>query len=520
MRSADSRPLRDLRFIVLLAASVALLAACSPGGNGQRSGTQDGGLPSVPQGQPAQTAADLVSPGRSGAVLASPGSLPDGVGVPRVLWRTPGPGPVVVPPVVADDTVIAGYADYSIRGLAAATGEERWRVERNALPIASAVAASGVFVADLQSVSRIAPEDGSTLWSYETPLVPGAGILATTAAVYVPGAGGSMRALSPDTGGVQWTAIPEAGASSDADTGSPVGAPVALDGVVYTVTSVGYALAYRAGDGTPLFRTRTGTVPASGPVVTLDGLFVTGTDGAFVILARTDGRVIARGVAEEPLLVAGVPAGDRVFIAGAAGGIYRTGWAGGAVQPAGRLDADTAGQPALLDSHVLAADARGGLHLLPVSGVGEQRGASLGARPVGQFSFDGETAYVGTAEGQIAAIRFDGEGDEAPLLGAERWWTMPPGGAFRMAARTVELRFEAERTEVREWAVSSSDPGDQLIVTVADASGSVVATNMGKVELAPTVRVALRAGQSYRLRVERPHVNDQAVITLRSRTIQ
>ena len=460
-----------------------------------------------------EIAESLRSIGQSGAVLAEPGSTTT-LGAPRQLWRYQGDGPVVVAPVVADGVVVVGFADYSFRALDAATGEEIWVYALDTMPIAARFGRSGLYVADEATLALLSIENGAPVWSVDVAPAPGSGLLVTSAAVYLIRKDGRIAAFDAETGNAVWTTTAPGG-----EYGSGVGRPSALDGIVYTVTTGGVLRAHSAADGAALFSVSLPAAPAAGPMVREWGVVVLGTDGTIVVVDRESGKELRKELLDGPWLVSAVPRGEGMVLADAAGTIHQAESYDGAVTEVAELVGDTAGQPGILDMHLVAADVSGFIHLIPVAGRGAASRLETGLRVVGPFAYDGNL-YAGGANGEVIGVALDAETSAVPLLDSSRWWALPLDGRFRMADRSVTFVVNPDQSQVVEWIVRTPEADDHVILTVTNAEGDVIATNMGKVALESSVRAPLRAGRRYQFRIERSLVDDQTVITARSRVIE
>jgi outer membrane protein assembly factor BamB len=516
MHTACRRLLRAAAGLLVMAAL--LLVACDAADNGGQGvsgpveSAGDGAQPSV------RTPTGSISTiGVRGPVLAERGELPEPPGGARLLWRASGKAAVTAGPVAADGTVVAGFADGTVIAWSLTNGAEAWRMVTQSIPVAASVSRLGVVVADLGSVKSLELASGAVMWEADVPAAFGGGLLATSRAIYAVRADGAIVALDPESGGLLWTA-----ASAPSGNGSapapPAGPPVAFEGVLYVVDVVGTLRAYSTSDGSARPATLLNVNPVSPPARYGSALVVTSSNGSVVRVDPAAGVVEPVVAIPEPVLVSAVPNGEELYLAGAAGSLYRMG-AGGEIELRYAADADLAGLPALLDTHVLFADAGGRLHGVPVDAGGLQWSLDVGVRLAGGPAYLDGVLLMGSAKGEVLAVVFDREPATVPVFGSERSWSIPAGGAFSMAGRRAVFIVEPETSEVREWTVSSTDPDDEIVLTVTDEGGTVIATNMGKVALGESVRAAVSAGERYRLRVERTHIDPDTVLSLRVRVI-
>ncbi len=461
----------------------------------------------------------IAPPGRSGSVLAPPGSIDGLVETPREIWRFSAGAPATASPVTAGDIVVAGFADFTFRGLDAADGTQLWLRETAAVPASIAVSSSGVFVADLATVSLLSIQDGNAGWTLPIGVSGGARILATSTAVYSPTPNGRLAAIAAETGDLLWTA------DLDPDSEAPaVGVFGALDGVLYACTADGGVAAVNAADGAHRWLAHLPEQLSAGPAVRADGVTVASVTGNIYSLHRDTGEWVQIGTVGEPVVSSVVVTDRSLFVFGAAGGVFRldpgTPASGAPLAPTLRLGSDLAGQPALLDSVILVTDASGRLRGLEVATGVEMWATTIGPRLIGEMTFSGGTVFAAGAEGTVLALVFDVPLDSAPFLSGDRLWDLPSNGRFRMKSRFVEFRYLSEAGVVVEWSVHSSVPDDPLVLTILDAGGTVLATNMGKVVLDRSARAAVEAAGEIRIRVERSYPDRQAVLALVSEVVQ
>lgn len=467
---------------------------------------------------------------RSGSVLAPPGSVDGPIDLPREIWRFAAGAPVTASPVTAGGVVVAGFADFTLRGLSATDGTQLWLRDTASVPASIAVAVDGstVFAADLGSVSRLSVQDGSAEWTVPVGVAGGAQIRVTSRAVYVPGSDGHLSAIGAETGEPLW--VVDLAPNSEAPVVGVIGA---LDGVLYACTGDGGVAAVTAADGTIRWRADLAEELSAGPVVTAGGVIVASVDGGIHWLHRDTGeqagiRVVSELVASLPIVV-----DQSIFVFGASGGVFAldsgapdtvaVGTAparASAISPFLRLGSDLAGQPALLDSRILVTDAAGRLRGLDAATGLETWVIPIHLRVIGGMGFDGSAVFAAGAGGTILAVVFDVAPDSAPLLTGDRLWDLPADGRFRMESRFIEFSRVADVSGVVEWSIYSSVTDDALVMTILDARGNVLATNMGKVVLQRSTRAVMEAGEEFRVRVERSYPDRQAIVTLISEIVQ
>lgn len=192
-------------------------------------------------------------------------------------------------PVVVGDTVVVQVectGESFAAGIDAATGENRWRVERLksacwTSPVAATLAGRPTVL--LQSTDRLTahdPQDGRQLWSYQAAL---GGIASPTVVgelIYAPG--GGLSALKPDdaTPAVLWQ-------ENRLDTSSA--SPVIHQGRSYTINRAGVLNAAAADSGAMLWQLRLKGPFWATPIASGDYLYVVNQDGlAQVIRLKAD----------------------------------------------------------------------------------------------------------------------------------------------------------------------------------------------------------------------------------------
>lgn len=525
--------------LVLAALLVAVLGAGCGRSGGELEEREDGAGegPSSPV-QTTDRSLQSEDRGSAGALLAPTGSLDEAPALPREIWRQHYSSPVTASPAAGGGAVVVALADYTVRGLSASAGDEIWAYESTQLVSSlSAAPAVGGFVASGPAGTLLLDaEDGSLVWSADIGAAPGGRISTTSRAVYLPTQDGLCVALDPATGQQLWSADPAPGSSE-----TVTGAFAALDGVLYASLVDGTVAAIRASDGQLVWSASLlpeGEVPGEGsrlrmtggPSVRAGGVLAVTTSGLVFHLDREGGELRRLSGSTEDsqrdgtfVTTSPIDTGGALLIIDATGSVSRVidpASQSAAIERAGALDSFLAGQPALLDSVVLAADAAGTLHGLdPATGRREWE-FSLGTRLTGEMAFLSDTLYLAGSDGTLLALRFDVDTGTVPLLSAERPIDIPPSGRFRMEQRFVDLLYVADSDGVVEWQVQSSDPADELILTILDADDDVLATNMGKVSLTDNARAMLNEGAVYSLRVERAYPDEDVIVTLSSKLIE
>jgi outer membrane protein assembly factor BamB len=263
---------------------------------------------------------ELTRPGRpaaaGGSLAASHAAKPHPPGA--MVWRSPVSAPVASV-VVAGQTVYAGTAQDTVYALDAAAGGLMWRrVTTHAINDQLVVAGNSVVIADADKGGVIAlnAASGRQRWSVSSGAV--LGLAATDGIVY---AGvtlhsndtGGVTALSADRGEVIWTiTFPQS-----VDTN---GSLTVSGGGVYVTTSDGEIMAYRAADGTRLWRIAgpNVTFSAAPPVVAGGVVYACSGNNTPVLYAvkAANGRLLWRQPLGASALPADVAVADDVVFVG------------------------------------------------------------------------------------------------------------------------------------------------------------------------------------------------------------
>jgi outer membrane protein assembly factor BamB len=233
------------------------------------------------------------------------------------LWRFATNGPVEAV-TVHGGTVYAGTAHNTVFALDAATGRQRWRrATTRQFNNQLAATPNAVFVADGSDGGAYALDaaTGKQLWNHPTEGVLGlavaGGMVYLGTAVKSATAGG-VSALATDGGGLLWTE--EFGGVANSNGG------LGLAGnAVYATTAGGEVFAYRASDGTRLWRIGNHNVEfGAAPVVAGGGRVYVCSDKTPVVYAMQSGT--GHAIWQHPLGPAQFPAyltlaGGAVFAA-------------------------------------------------------------------------------------------------------------------------------------------------------------------------------------------------------------
>jgi hypothetical protein len=142
----------------------------------------------------------------------------------------------------------------------------------------------------------------------------------------------------------------------------------------------------------------------------------------------------------------------------------------------------------------------------------------LSGFPTSAISALDDRVLFALSDGTVVLVNVDADEADVPLLTDEGVWNLPPGGAFRLSDRQVSLRMRTPREAIFD-ITATAEPPEDLILQVLDPDGNEVASNMGKVELSPAVRAALRADVPYTLFIRRPDGGGEVRISLTTELI-
>jgi serine/threonine protein kinase/outer membrane protein assembly factor BamB len=222
------------------------------------------------------------------------------------LWRFATNGPVEAV-AVHGGTVYAGTGHNTVFALDAVTGRQRWRrTTTRQFNDQLAATQNAVFIADGSDGGAYALDaaTGRQLWNQPTSGVLGlavAGGLVYLGTAVKSDTTGGVSALAADGGGLQWTE--EFGGVANTNGG------LGMSGnAVYATTAGGEVLAYRASDGTRLWRIGNKNVQfGAAPIVTGAGrVYVSSSNSVPVVYAVQSGT--GHAIWEHPLGTAQFPA--------------------------------------------------------------------------------------------------------------------------------------------------------------------------------------------------------------------
>lgn len=273
----------------------------------------------VPVGGAVGLGAGLVAVGtRNGQVIA----LARDSG--RKLWTATVSSEVLAPPAVGDGIVVAQSVDGRLFGLAAADGKRVWEYERSEPALSlrgtgAPVLAGDTVLAGFASgrIAALHAEDGRVLWEATVAQPRGSNEierlvdvdgspLVTADAIYAASYQGKLVSINPRNGNIIW--------SRDASTYTGIASD---DKNVYLTNDRGYVLAFDRHSGASVWRQEAlHGRRLNAPVVDGDTVVVGDYEGYVHWLARDDGHFVARYEAgSSAIRVRGVVAGATLFVA-------------------------------------------------------------------------------------------------------------------------------------------------------------------------------------------------------------
>jgi len=346
------------RLFATLALLTFLLSSCGNGGNtpsGQpQNGTTSGGVESGAgsdlQNRIAVTL-DRGNAGRTGFTAGEPVRKE-----PVAQWKQHLGGAFSSAALTDGTRLYLGGLDLTVRALSSGSGEQLWKTDiRGSVLAAPALAGNQLIVGSSDGLLRaLETETGSLIWEQDLQAVISGSPLVAGDVVYVTTSDGRVAAMDIGSGNVLWETSLEA----------PVSASLSGDG---------------------------------------DHLFVTTEGGSLVCLDRK-GAILWQVALEAPAGVTPVATGAMVIAADGGGGCVAVS------PPDGRLlwqfqpNHAVIVEPAVSNGVVVLADAFG-----TVYGLGQEKGdllwqTDVGAPTQGGVTGVGDTAYVLTERGDVAAI--------------------------------------------------------------------------------------------------------------------
>lgn len=222
-------------------------------------------------------------------------------------------------PVLAGDTVVVqleNQGDSFAAGINAATGETRWRIERNhganwASPIALPGLRDGKHVVLLQSGSGLTAHDaltGDQLWNYDVPCQTTPSLAASGDRVYIPANGLTVLELPADatTPSLAWESN-QLGPSS--------ASPIIVGDRVYTMNGSGVLACADVETGDRLWQLRIGGKYWSTPVVAGSRMYCVNADGAAKVVALGDeGQIVGESEFGEEIKGSPAISGGALYV--------------------------------------------------------------------------------------------------------------------------------------------------------------------------------------------------------------
>ncbi|MCA9142471.1 MAG: PQQ-binding-like beta-propeller repeat protein [Planctomycetaceae bacterium] len=201
-------------------------------------------------------------------------------------------------PVVVGETVVVqieNQGDSFAAGIDVATGETRWRVDRDrranwVSPIAMPGKREGSRVVLLQSGSGLTAHDsmtGEELWRYDVPCSTTPSVAVSEDHIFIPANGLTVLKLAPDA------TVPSLAWDSSQLSPSPA-SPIVVGDRVYTMNSSGVLSCGDVATGDRLWQLRVGGKYWSTPVVAGDRMYCINSDGAAkVVQLGEKGEVVS-----------------------------------------------------------------------------------------------------------------------------------------------------------------------------------------------------------------------------------
>lgn len=500
-----------LRAFALTAAAVLALASCGEG-NGARV-ADEAGSDRGPQAETGQQA----EPGRESEPLveAVAGTVVRGVerevsGGLRPVATVGFAALITTAPVRWGDTLIVGTASGELVATDVDESDELWRARFDGAIDALATTSTAVFAAAGTALHRVSPVTGEVEWSVSLESTRAATPLTVTqSTLYLGLVDGSVIARDREDGTGRWR-TPVGG--------TPVGRMALIDGRLHLATEAGDLVSVDGAEGSVEWRHELAGAVAAGPA-DLAGRIAAVTIGGEVVVVGLGGETYASWRVEAaPFLAPPVGSADRLVVVDGAGSVY-------AFEPDGTpvwqrtLGVHLAGDPGRVGDVLFVGEASGAMVAISMRSGEIIARVAFGAAPAGEaVLFDDELAWALT-DGTVRRVDVDGEVERAPLFSSEGSWVLPENGRFRLADERVALTMRSNRAAVFEITVSAA-PSEDLVLRVVSDDGATVATNMGKVELARSVRAALDGGASYELVVERPEPVGEIMVSVETRQLE
>ncbi|MFW5688958.1 MAG: PQQ-binding-like beta-propeller repeat protein [Spirochaetota bacterium] len=501
---------------VLLLWLVVFMGACSPEQPGERPGASQTDESQTQAEQDAATT-DASEAGerrphssvaRSVAQTVTGGISPAGrIVVDRLITS----GPVIWGGVIVTGTADGRLVAHELSSdHAFATGTTvAWERAFDEAIAGLAVDAASLYAAAGSTLHRLSPVTGEDLWQTDAGSPVVTGMTATRVALYAGLASGEVVSYALEDGSERWRRTLD---------GVPVDRLVVGEGLVYVADDAGTLVAIEAASGAESWSHEADGPYVGGPAFGGGRVAAVTADGIVSVLAADGGLRSQWTVEAAPFIVA--PAWDEnsLILTDGAGGVFAYS-TNGEPRWSASLTAHLAGTPARIGGVLVASEATGGMVTIDLRNGREIGRVALGGQPAGEAAFMDGIVFQALDDGSVRAFGVDAERREVPLFTAEGSWVLPESGTFRLRDRRVALSMRSERDAVFEISVASA-PAEDLVLEVIGDDGVTVATNMGKVVLSSTLRVAMDAGVSYEFEITRPEAAGEVTISIRTEQLQ
>ncbi|TVQ28043.1 MAG: hypothetical protein EA382_02530 [Spirochaetaceae bacterium] len=384
-----------------------------------------------------------------------------------------------------------------------------WQIDLRDPILSIAVSPARVYVATAATIAALSPGSGGRLWERRLDTAATTGIAESPSIVAAGLGSGVIAAWDAESGRDRW-ATDLARVARD-----PL---IIADGRVFVVTDDGTVHALALADGSVEWSVPIDTEPAValGGAVYRDGRIAAGSADGRVVVVDLSGNVVLRhgragsqggaavtdGTSFAPLL------GRRsvITVSGAGSVVARDldgdqRGGGAAALWTREMSGPVYGTPFVRGEYLILGQSDGIVALSIADGSPRSR-LIVDAAPLDAGHVIGQELIVALNDGSLLRANLDGSANDPPLFTAGRVWRLPPEGVFRLTDGEVAIRMSVARDAAFEVIVDTV-PDEEVIFSVSDPAGTVIATNMEHVDLASSLRVALRAGLTYTLRIRR-----------------
>ena len=418
------------------------------------------------------------------------------------------------PIATAAGTVFVGSSNGIVAALSLGSRVPTWETDFGSPVLMLASAPRSILAATSTALHALAVADGTVLWSASLRAPPAGPATTSGSGVYLSLERGTLVAFDIEDGSERWLSRAP---------GLPVGEMVLFDGRLIGVTTRGTAFGIETLGGEIEWELSLPGEYESG--VALRGqelgsaeigpaLAAVSVSGEVTVF-RPDGARGTQFLSEvEPVLERPVWVNGRILVPGADGTLALYADSGEQVWTLSLGD-HLAGSPFAFGNLIVGWDSSGG-----VTSIESESGRLLSRTSVpgirtGSSAFLDNALVTALRSGMIGRVLVDGPTQQPELLAGDESHVLPPSGTFRLQQDDVRLSLGTQRDAVFDIRVSAS-PAEDLVIQVVAADGTVVATNMGKVALAGTLRAALAAGISYELVITRPDPRGETIITIQT----